>query len=178
MRWTKTLLVLTVAFMSFGTQAQEVKIGYTNIELLLAYMPEAKQVEQQLEAYQKKLGEQLKVKQDYGQERLSEYMERKEADDLLPEEDEKFQEELKQLDAEITKFASDGEQKLLAKREELLAPVLEKLQKAIDDVAKENGYTYVLNQTNSSGVSTILYGPDENDLTELIMKKLGINIPQ
>lgn len=173
----RALLLFAVAFVSFTGNAQEVKIGYTNVELLLAYMPEAKQMEQQLDTYQKQIGEQLQAKQTYGQGRLEEYMRKKEANLLSAEDDQKWQEELQKLDAEITQFASDGEAKLLAKREELLVPILEKLQTAIDDVAKEKGYTYLLNQTNSSGVSTILYGPEENDVTEDVMKKLNIKMP-
>lgn len=169
---------MLLALLSFNSAAQEVKIGYTNIELLLAYMPEAKQMEAQLNAYQQQLGKQLQTKQSYGQSRLGEYMEKKEAGLLSPQEDQLWQQELQKLDSEITKFASDAEEKLLAKREELLAPILEKLQKAIDDVAEEKGYTYLLNQTNSSGVSTILYGPDENDVTEAVMKQLNIQIPE
>ena len=177
MIFKRALLVFAVAFVSFAGNAQEVKIGYTNIELLLVYMPEAKQMEQQLDTYQKQISEQLQAKQAHGQNRLEEYLRKKEANLLSAEEDEKWQEELQKLDAEITQFASEGEADLLAKREELLTPILEKLQKAIDDVAKEKGYTYLLNQTNSSGVSTILYGPEENDVTEDVMKKLNIKMP-
>ena len=66
----------------------------------------------------------------------------------------------------------------MQKREELLLPVLEKLQNKIDEVAKSNGFTYILNQTTSTGVSTILFGPEENDITEKLMTALGIQIPK
>ncbi|MBK6901432.1 MAG: OmpH family outer membrane protein [Saprospirales bacterium] len=52
------------------------------------------------------------------------------------------------------------------------------MQNAINEVARENGYTHVLNQTTSGGVSTILYGPPEDDLTEKIFNKLGMQIPK
>lgn len=158
--------------------SQDIKIGYTNIELVLAYMPEAKKIEKELGTFQQKLAEQLKVKQEYGEQKQREYLELKEANRLSPEDEERRIKELQGLDQEIKKMASDAEFELLAKRQELLGPVLKSLQSAIDDVAKTNGYTYVLNQTTSAGVSTILYGPDEDDLTEKIMKKLNIEIPK
>lgn len=176
MKLVKTLLIVAVVFFSYSGSAQEVKIGYTNIELLLAYMPEAKQMEQLLATYQKKLSEQLQAKQTYVQNQLSAYLEKKEKNLLSPEEDTRLQKELEKLDAELQQFTSEAEAKLLAKREELLAPILEKLQNALDDVAEEKGYTYLLNQTNSSGVSTILYGPDENDVTKDVMRKLNIPV--
>ena len=174
---TALMALLMVAGMGLAGQAQ-VKIGYTNIELILAYMPKAKQVDQQLGTYQKKLTEKIQTKEKYAQARLQEYLEKKEKGELTPDTDKAAQQELQKLDQEIQKDAADAEEKLLSKREELLLPVLEELQTAIDNVAKETGYTYVLNQTTSTGVSTILFGPEEDDLTEKIMLKLGVQIPK
>lgn len=174
----KRIFLALLLFIAFGStmQAQEVKIGYTNIELILAYMPEMKSVNQSLDTYQKKLGEQLAAKENYAQGKLQEFLTEKEKGTLTPDREEALQKELLQLDQDIQKAAADAEEKLLAKREQLLVPVLEKLQTNIDQVAKENGYDYILNQTTSSGVSTILFGPEEDDLTEKLMKRLGIQI--
>lgn len=51
-------------------------------------------------------------------------------------------------------------------QQELIAPTLDKLQKAIDEISKTEGYTYVLNQSTSTGVSTILFGPESDNITE------------
>ncbi len=166
-----------VAFMSSSICFGQVKIGYTNIELVLVYMPEAKQMERTLSTYQKKLAEKLRAKESYAKSKLAEYLEKKEKNELSPSEEEAREKELIELDKEIQKESQDAEYDLLAKREELLAPILEKVQNAINKVAKEKGFTYILNQTTSSGVSTILFGPDENDITEALMKELGISIP-
>ena len=163
-------------FMSFS-YGQDVKVGYTNVELVLAYMPEAKSMDQSLATYQRSLGEKLQVKQNYAQSKLDEYMKLREANQLAPAEDKRRQEELQKLDQEIQQFAAESEQKLMAKRQELLEPILTKLQNAINKVAESNGFTYIMNQTTSAGVSTILYSPEENDMTEAIMKELGIQIP-
>ena len=175
----KSILATLVLLIAVSTSGMaQIKIGYTNIELVLAYMPEAKQVEQTLGTYQKKFAEQMQVKQQYAQSKLQEYMEKKEANQLSPTDDENRQKELQALDQEIQKYAAESEQKLLQKREEMLLPVLEKLQDKIDKVAKDNSYTYILNQTTSTGVSTILFGPEENDITEKLMTELGIQIPK
>ena len=171
------IMMLLSAGVMFSANAQEVKIGYTNIELVLAYMPETKSVETQLATYQKKLSEQIVVKENYAKQRLQEILDKKEKGTLTPEMEQAAQVELGKLDEDIRKFASDSEEKLYGKRQELLVPVLEKLQKAIDDVAIEQGFSYILNQTTSTGVSTILYGPEEADMTETIMAKLGIKLP-
>lgn len=161
----------------FSTTQAQVKIGYTNIELVLAYMPDAKQMEKDLQTFQKKLTEKLKVKDDYVKQKYQEYLELKERG-MTPGDQESREKELVKLDEEVQKLAADSEYDLLAKRQELLEPILKKLQTAIDAVAAAEGYSYILNQTTSAGVSTILYGPDEADVTEKLFAKLGIPMPK
>ncbi len=169
-------LVLVVA-VSLPTPAHagDVRIGYTNVELVLSMMPEARQVEQQLQTFQGQLEAQLQTKQEYAQQRLEEYMDRQSRGDLTPDQDSQYVVELTALDAEIQSMVSEAEQKLVIRRGELLEPVVERLQTAIDEVAAEGGFTYILNQTTSAGVSTLLYGPDEDDITAALLAKLGIS---
>lgn len=175
----KAIIGALALFLFVGTSAfGQVKIGYTNIELILNYMPEMRSVDQGLQTFQKKLAEKLKVKEDYATQKLQEYQELAQANRLSPADKETREKELMKLDQELQKEAGEAEFDLMAKRQELMGPVLEKLQKAIDDVAEGEGYTVILNQTTSAGVSTILYGPEEDDVTERVMTKLGIDIPK
>jgi outer membrane protein len=169
-------LIFAMCAVQLSATAQT-KIGYTNIELVLAYMPESKSMEQQLKTFQTKLAQQLTVKDQYAQSKLQEYQKKVENGTLSPEGRAAAEKELMKMDEENKLLAQKSERDLQAKREELIAPVLTKLQKAIDDVANENGYTHILNQTTSAGVSTILFGPDKHDVTQLLMKKLNIAVP-
>jgi outer membrane protein len=63
------------------------------------------------------------------------------------------------------------------KREELLSPVVAKMQKAIDEVAKEEAYTYVFNSNATGGVSVLLHAPQQDNITEKVLKKLGVTMP-
>lgn len=170
--------ILLFAFAAaFQVNAQGNIIGYTNVEFILASMPEAKSMQKTLGTYQQKLGEKLQVKEKYVQQKYQEYMQKKEGGateaTLKP-----LEEELLKLDAEVQQMAAELEQQLLKKQQELLEPILTKLQEAIDKVAEEKGYKYVLNQTTSAGVSTILVGPAEADVTEAVFAKLGIAMPK
>ena len=49
------LAIVAVLVTSFSAQAQ-VKIGYTNLEVVLASMPEAKTMERELQVFEEKLG--------------------------------------------------------------------------------------------------------------------------
>ncbi len=172
-------IALVMVVMAFTVKAQDkdVKIGYTNIELILIYMPDVKDVEKQISSIQQNMAKQMQTKEAYAQQKLQEYMTAAEAGTLSDEDKKTKEEELMKLDGELQKFAEDAEMEIIKQREKLLGPILDRLQETIDQVAEENAYTYILNQTTSGGVSTILFGPEQNDVTEMVMKKLGIEIP-
>jgi outer membrane protein len=172
------LAVMAVLFTGLTAQAQ-VKIGYTNLEVVLSSMPEARTMEKELKLFQEKLGAKIKVKDDYVKQKYQEYLDKKERGAFAsPAEQEAAEKELLRLDEEVQKLAQDADYDIMAKRQALLEPLLGKLQKAIDEVALAGGYTYILNQTTSAGVSTILYGPDEADITKALFVKLGLKYPE
>lgn len=172
------LAAFLVILASLSAQAQ-VKIGYTNLEVVLANMPEAKTMERELQVFQEKLAAKIKVKDDYVKAKYQEYLDKRERNGFLtPADQELAEKELLRLDEEVQKLAQDAEYDIMAKRQALLEPLLAKLQTAIDAVALAGGYTYILNQTTSAGVSTILYGPDEADITKALFAKLGLKYPE
>lgn len=166
------ILMVLVAGVSLFGNAQ--KVGWTNVELLLAYLPETEAMEKKLGDLEKAALEQLEIKQKYYQQKLLEYMEVKEAGKLSEAMDQAAQTELTKLQSEIQDGVKLAELKLVEKRMEMLKPIQEKMQKAIDDVSKEQGYAYILNNAMGSGIPTIIYGTAEDDVTEAIAKKLGI----
>jgi outer membrane protein len=179
MKLKMMLLAFVVVLLTSLTAQAQVKIGYTNLEVVLASMPEAKTMERELQVFEEKLGAKIKVKDDYVKQKYQEYLDRKDRNAFASQaEQEAAEKELLRLDEEVQKLAQDAEYDMMAKRQALLEPVLAKLQTAIDAVAVAGGYTYILNQTTSAGVSTILYGPDEADITKALFGKLGLVYPE
>jgi len=78
-----------------------------------------------------------------------------------------LQKQSQELAGEQQKIQNDFEQK----RQELSAPIQKKLQNAIEEVAKENGYTYVMPR------EALIVVPPANDLGPLVIKKLGLKQP-
>jgi outer membrane protein len=143
--------------------------------LVLSYLPEAQQIEQQLRTYERKVIEQLNIKQSYLQTKIEEYTELKQQGKLTPAQEEERRKEIMRLDEEIKRFQEESEQNYLKKKAELLQPIIEKLQKAIDELAAAEGYDYIFNNSNSTGVAFILHGPKGDDVTERLLKRLGID---
>ncbi len=64
-------------------------------------------------------------------------------------------------------FNSQAQIDLRNKEDELTAPLIERARKAVEDVAKENGYTYVFNSTEG----LLLYATPSDDIMSLVKKK-------
>jgi outer membrane protein len=158
-------------------QAEAQKVGYTNIELIVSLMPEAKVVENDLRTHERKLMEQVEIKKRYFEGLVEEYKMTKEQNKMTPEQDKAKQEELMRLEKEIQKFVQDAEASMAKKKEELLNPIFEKLQAAVDKVAEEMGYGYVFN-SSIGGSSVLLKGPKKDNITLPILRKLNIEIPK
>lgn len=172
------VMMLLAALLAAPTTAwAQGRIGYTDLELVMASMPETKKVNATLEALQQELAGQMKVRRDYARVRYEEVVEKQQANQLSEEQAQVATAELTKLQNEIDAFEKASEQKLLSTRASLVDPLLERLQKAIAEVAAERGYTVVLNRTSSAGVSAILFGPPEDDITKPLCGKLGIPVP-
>jgi outer membrane protein len=172
LRLTFAAAVLTAASLATtSAQAQApLKIGYTSVEYVLSQMPESKQIESDLKAYNSQLEAQLKSKYAEYQAKGEAYQKGVTAmTDVVKADKEK---ELTALQQSIQEFQRNAEQSLQQKQQTLLKPALDKLQKNIDAVAEENGYTYVLNSDGASPV--LLHGPKDGDISDLVLKKMGI----
>ena len=167
--------ILTFVFLCLaGGYLQAQKVGYTNVEYLLANMPEAAKSQTEVETFSRTLEHRLETKQAYLDAKLEEYNELKAGNRLSPESDAIAIKELEKLDGEVNASYEDAQRQILAKQQEIMNPILEKIQTAINAVAKEGGYTYILNQTSGSN---ILYGVETLEVSKEIAAKLGITLP-
>ena len=55
---------------------------------------------------------------------------------------------------------------------ELFEPILTKIQNAIDQVAKEKGYSYIFDIVGLQG--GVVYKDDSHDITQLVKSKLNL----
>lgn len=170
---TRILLSTAMVMVGLGLMAQ-LKIGYTNVEYVLSLMPEAKQIESELGSFEKQLSTRLESKYKDYQTKLAEYQQNGQT--MAEEVRADVENELLSMQQSIQQFEADAQNKLLNKRTELLQPAFEKIGVAIEDVSKESGYTHVFNMT-AGGQSILLYAREEDNVTELVLRKLGIDPP-
>ena len=155
-----------------AAQAQaNLKIGYTSVQYVLSQMPESKQIESDLKAYNGQLEAQLKSKYADYQAKGEAYQKGDATMTDLVKADK--QKELQSLQQSIQEFQRSAEQSLQQKQQSLLKPALDKLQKNIDLVADENGFTYVFN-SDGGGSPLLLHAPKDGNISDLVLKKMGI----
>ena len=174
-RWI-FILAFLVAAVSAEAQDTALKIGYTNAEYILSNMPEAKQIEAELKDYEKQLSTQLQSKSTDFDTKVQEYQ--RSAENMIPEVRADKERELQSLQQSIQKFQQDAQTSLQRKQGELLQPAFDKIQTAIDEVAKANDYTHIFNSGQPEvGLNILLYGRDEDNISDLVLKQLGIEPP-
>jgi outer membrane protein len=75
-------------------------------------------------------------------------------------------EQMKKLLVELQGYEQNYQQQMQQKQEELMAPVAQKANQLIVDVAKANGYSYVFRK------EALIVQPEADDLLPLIKKKI------
>ncbi len=149
--------------------AQEGKVGYTNPEYILAFMPEAQEAQAELTTYQNQLYQQAQAKYQDLQKKFELY--RQEAPNLIDAVREDREAELQQLQQSAQEFEANAPQRLAQREAKLLQPLYNKIQVAINEVAEEQGYTYIYNS------SALLYAPEGDEISALVFEKLNIEPP-
>ena len=166
----KKLVVLGItalSIMGFNNAAvAQGKIGYVNTEELISAMPEAQKANAELEELQGALNDQgVKMAQEL-QEKDSAFV----ADSLKMT---KVQKDLRKKDLfelyqKVQGWSQYIQDELNKRQQTLVAPIRTKAFNTIKDVAKESGYSYVLD------VQSVIVGPPGDDILELVKKKMGI----
>ena len=168
----KTIVVLLAFCVSLtvSLNAQtKLKLGHMNTGEVMKVMPGIDTIQTNLISFQNQL------KTEYEQ-MMMEYQKKAEiiqntGATMSPSVLQIKTQELKDMETRITEFAKAAEEDVQDRYAELLQPFQEKLLKAINDVAKDQGYTYILDSTQGGA---LLYSENSDDIAPLVKKKLGI----
>jgi outer membrane protein len=161
------LLIITCISTSVFAQGK-LKLGHVDSNELLKMMPGRDSAMKKMQNYQKSLEDQLKAMQSELETKYTDFTANQATmSDLIKSTKQK---ELQDLNGRIEAFQTSAQQDLQNKEQEVLKPIVDKAKKAIEDVAKENGYTYIFD----AGVGVLLYTDGSDDILALVKKKVGI----
>ena len=156
-------------FVMSGMANAQVKLAHVNTAEILDVMPDKATAEKSLEKYYGELQGQLEAMAKEYQTKMQDYEANQATmSNLVKQSKEK---EIIDLQTRIQQFQANAENEFEAKRAELLKPILDKIQNAINAVGKEKGYTYILDLATGAAVYV---GTDAVDCTKDVKAKLGI----
>ena len=167
----KGFIVVLVALLAFGGSAmaqKNIKLGHINSNDLMQIMPGRDTAMALLQKEVEDLqGEMEAMKKEY-ETQVNNYLAKK---DQLSELIRKSKEsDIQKMGERIETFQANAQKLLEERQEELLKPIVDRAKAAIEEVGKENGYTYIFD----AGVGTVLYSQDSDDIMPLVKKKLGL----
>lgn len=168
----KKINVLFVAILLFMGATSFVnaqsKVAHINTGDLVSAMPEMKAAQSQLEKLQKTYDTEIKAMAKELDTKIKQYD--AEADSKTEEENRKRVEEVQGMQNNIGAYRQQALQDLQKKEGDLFQPILDKARTAIQKVARAQGFQYVLDSSQGSGVILA----DGKDLLADVKKELGI----
>jgi outer membrane protein len=169
MRVSKTLalaaLLLPVLAVGAGAMAQQLKIGYVDLQRALNESDAGKKAKDRFKTQVDKLQGDLKKQKDQ-LDALKEQIEKKSS---VMKEDEavNLQKDYEKKLRDFDRNYKDSQSELQQKDNELTVELLKELQVVIEEFGKEGSYSIILEQSSSS----VLYGAPDLDLTQQVIAR-------
>jgi outer membrane protein len=165
------VLVFIVLFTGIqGVVGQTLKFGHINSQELITAMPEYIAAYAQLDSLSVTLQNDLELQNVEFNNKYDKYLkEQKTLTDLVRQTREQ---ELSDMQTRINNFTTQAQTTMTEKQTELMTPISTKAQKAISDVGKENGFTYIYDIS----VGALIYYDETKSVNVLPLAKAKLGI--
>jgi len=167
----KKLSILIIAIITSLQVNAQAKVGTIDVDFIISKMPLLEQVNKDANAYGKELESQLKVKVDKYEALIKVYQE----NEATYTEEVKItrRDEIIAIEKDIQNFQKNGASLVQVRQNELMRPLYQLIGDAMNTVATEEKFTQIFTINNN-----IAYLDPTYDVTEKVMVKLGIPIPE
>ncbi|HWQ25536.1 MAG TPA: OmpH family outer membrane protein [Chlorobaculum sp.] len=150
-----------IAFAADGSQ----KIGVVDYGKIFQQMPETKTAEQTMGAARNQTNTELGKMQSDLQNAVQTYLKQKQKTGKADAAKEK---ELQGKDESLRKLAAEKSNALAKKEQDLVAPIRQKIDGAVESIAKKDGYSMILDK------NIRVYGDTQSDITFKVLDQLNI----
>lgn len=164
----KTISLLALAVLATGARAQAPKLGHIDRAAMVNSLPAHDSAEAIMRGFVERLQGRLEAMKAEFDSRLARYeAERGTMTATMREMEER---ELTEMRDRLVAADERAENDADKQQEELLAPLLKRVDDAIKAVADEKGFTYIFD----TNVGVLLYTDKGEDITPLVRAKLGL----
>lgn len=163
----KNFSVVFAMLVAFSATSFAQKLGHINTQEILLNMPERASAQATIESQAAEYESEMTRMQQELQAKFAEYQGKSETWPVAIRQQK--ERELQALDQGLQEFGMTVQNELTQLEQELLVPMIERVQNAINEVGSENGYAYIFD--TSTGATVYIGG---QDVGSLVRAKLGM----
>jgi outer membrane protein len=176
-RWARVGVALTLLLVggSVDAHAQQ-KIGYIDSGYVLDQMPEYAAVQQKLDQLEQQWRQEIEAAEKQVETLEQEFQAR----ELLYTDEERKRKrgEIRSARQKVERlrqryFGPEGE--LYSRQKSLMRPLQERILKATEEVAQQDGYDYIFDKGDEV---LFMYAREEHNVSDAVLRELGINVDQ
>ena len=167
-------LILSLCLLCASADAQR-KIGFINMDEVIAVLPDTKSAQQTLQGYADSLARiDGAMQQDFVTKRNAFFQDSATMDTTKKEAQRKV---LQQLIQREQRFRADAKVQLDSTQQVLMTAIQTKAEATVKAAAKANGYTHVFRKVvgTEEPHDFVIIGPKGDDLLPLVKKQLGLS---
>ena len=166
----KILLIAAMAIMSVAATAQNFKFAYVDMNELVMLMPEMDAARTQMETAELEAQETYAAMVEEYQTKAQQYQQK--AETWTPAIRESKEKEIMEIQSRLEQTQQSLQQELQQLQQQLQAPIYEKAQKTVTDLAKAKGLSVVFE------LSTLLYFDPAQGLNLTPEARTALGIPE
>lgn len=168
-KFSLILVILTAVFAS--ASAQSVKFGHLNLQEVISLTAEMDSAVAIMERYQADLQETMSSMQNEYYTKVNNYQQM--SANWTAAVLQAKQQEIQELEQRIQTFQQNAQQEMQQKQAELIRPIYEAANKAVSQIGKDGGFTYIFD-ISATGIPYINES-QSIDVTDKV--KTALNIP-
>jgi outer membrane protein len=162
------VVILLLIMLPGAVFSQAQKIGFVNSAKIFDDLPEARDIVKRIQGLQKPVQDSLALIQKDIETRIADYQKK---ESMLNDQAKRAAaQEIQDLQVKGREYQQRKTEELTRQQDVLLAPLKEKIQKAIERVAKAENYKFVFDRTEQ--VQILLYADPKEDLTNRVLDNL------
>lgn len=159
----KILLIAFIALTGFASA----QTAYVDTDYLMANMPEVKVADSEITTFQQQLQKGLNSAEANANTKFQSLREQAQDETLAQEKRAQLAVQAEDLQKELQRTQKLAELQLSTERNKIMKPIYEKLNAAIEKVAKDRGFKMVVS------VNAVLYAEENMNITQLVQAELG-----
>ena len=165
MKKLSVLFAAVMMFVAVGTVSAQ-KVASMDYEAVLSAMPETKKMTTDLDTFSKTKGDELNKQAEAFQKEVQQYQQ-VDGPKMTEAQRTAKEAELQKKQQNLQQLQQTAQKDLATKRDTAVKPIIDKLNNAVEKVAKANGFDFIVDST------ALIYkaGPDA---TPLVKKELGL----